>query len=333
MLRVENLVKRFPVRGSDAVVSAVNKVTFEVGRGETLGLVGESGSGKTTVGMCLLRLVEPTAGRIVFDGLDLTNLSSREFRRLRPRIQMVFQEPFLSLNPRRSVRATIEEPLKLAGRMTEKERRSRVGEVLDMVRLTPEHLSRYPHQLTAGEQQRVGIARAIATDPDFVVLDEPTSLLDPSIRAEIVDLLIEIQRRSEISYLFISHDLTTVRYISDSVAVMYLGQIVETAETEKLFERPLHPYTRALLSAVLIPDPAASEAPLPLEGEIPSPINLPSGCYLASRCPYALPSCSDGIPPLEEIEQGHRAACFRAAELFADKSGVSPATDVSVRGQ
>jgi len=231
---------------------------------------------------------------------------------------MVFQEPFLSLNPRKSAGATIEEPLILQRKLSRTERRDRLLEVLRQVRLKPEHLNMYPHQLTAGQQQCVGIARAMATKPDFVVLDEPTSSLDPSVRAEIIDLLREIQLDTGVSYLFISHDLTTVQYISHRVAVMYLGRIVEIGTTHEIFKRQLHPYTRALLSSVLVPDPTSKLHMIPLEGEIPSPINLPSGCYLASRCPHVLPSCTQAIPELRTVDGStSAAACFRAEELLS----------------
>jgi oligopeptide transport system ATP-binding protein len=317
-LSVEHLVKTFPVQGSKSVVSAVNDVSFGVAEGETLGLVGESGSGKTTVGMCVLRLLDLNDGKVLFDEIDLASLSARAMRTQRQHIQMVFQEPFLSLNPRMTVRQTIEEPLRLQKSMDAATLSARVDEVLSLVRLTPDHLRRRPHELTAGEQQRVGIARAIATDPEFVVLDEPTSLLDPSVRAEIVETLREIQRRTSVGYLFISHDLATVRTVSHRVAVMYLGKIVEIAATEALFEGSLHPYTRALLSSVLIADPTLEQEPVRLRGEIPSPIDLPKGCFLASRCPYVQDRCREAHPSLREITPGHEVACYRAEEIAQD---------------
>lgn len=313
LVKVEGLVKDFPVsRGR--TLKAVNDVTFHIGRGEALALVGESGSGKTTVGRCLLRLIEPTAGRVVFAGIDLGALPLRQLRALRSRLQMVFQEPYDSLNPRMRIGRIIEEPLRLAGRLSAAARRDRVAEVLDMVGLDLAAVAKYPHQFSAGEQQRIGIARALATSPDLVVLDEPTSALDVSVRAEILDLLTKLRERLGLSYLFISHDLTAVRRVCDRVAIMYLGRIIETGHTKRIFERPLHPYSRALLSSVLYPDPAVQLPRFVLSGEIPSPIALPPGCHLYQRCPWAKPTCNQSYPPLEELEPGRTVACFRAGE-------------------
>jgi oligopeptide/dipeptide ABC transporter ATP-binding protein len=285
--------------------------------------------------MCVLRLVDATAGRVLFDDTDIVSLPAKRMRKLRAQIQMVFQEPFLSLNPRMTVRQTIEEPLRLEKRLDAACIERRVGDVLELVRLTPAHLPRRPHELTAGEQQRVGIGRAVATNPAFVVLDEPTSLLDPSVRAEIVETLQEIQRATGVGYLFISHDLTTVRAISHRVAVMYLGKIVEIAPTEELFEHPLHPYTRGLLSSVLVADPDAPHEPVRLRGEIPSPIDLPRSCFLASRCPYVQDRCREAHPELEPTRPGHAVACYRADEIAAgtakgaEEAGAAPAQDAT----
>ena len=314
LLVVQGLVKHFPI-DRHRKVQAVNDVSFEIGSGEALALVGESGSGKTTTGRCILRLIEPTAGAIRFDGIDLLELSPKTFRALRPRIQMVFQEPYDSLSPRMTIGKIVEEPLKLEGVVPPGERQDRVAEILDLVRLGSTAMHRYPHQFSAGQQQRIGIARALATRPDLVVLDEPTSALDVSVRAEVLDLLSDLRVDLGLSYLFISHDLTAVRRVCDRVAIMYLGKIVETGETEAIFERPLHPYSRALLSSVLYPDPNVDLPRFTLEGEIPSPINLPSGCHLHGRCPWAEPRCGDRYPAVEWYEAGREVSCHRAREM------------------
>jgi peptide/nickel transport system ATP-binding protein len=313
VLDVRSLVKHFPMSHGRAV-KAVNGVSFHIERGEALALVGESGSGKTTVGRCVLRLIEPTSGAIAFRGEDVLAMTPDQFRARRPHIQLVFQEPYDSLSPRMRIGRILDEPLMLARRGGPSARLARVRELLDMVGLGPSFADLYPHQLSGGEQQRVGIARAIATDPDLVVLDEPTSALDVSVRAEILDLLVDLQERLGFAYLFISHDLTAVRRVCQRVAVMYLGRIVETARTGEIFERPLHPYSRALLSSVLYPDPSKEQARFLLAGEIPSPIDLPSGCPLHARCPWARPECDRSVPALEELLPGRQVACFRARE-------------------
>jgi oligopeptide/dipeptide ABC transporter ATP-binding protein len=316
LVAVKHLVKNFPLPHTREVVHAVNDVSFSIGEGETLGLVGESGSGKTTVGRCLLRLLDVTSGTIEFLGRDIAKTSSKDFGRLRSQIQTVFQEPYEALNPRWRIGDSIQEPLKYQGLLSSAARRKRVHEVLEMVRLSPLDYDRFPHQLSGGQQQRVGIARAIATKPKLIILDEPTSALDISVRAEIIDVLIQLQKETNVSYLFISHDLTAVRRVARRVAVMYLGTIVETGETEELFERQIHPYAKALLSSVLYPDPNQVRSTFRLSGEIPSPINLPSGCYLASRCPLALEDCTQGQPPLEPVDSNTRhARCIRWKEI------------------
>jgi oligopeptide/dipeptide ABC transporter ATP-binding protein len=317
LLRVERLVKHFEVEGG-LFVHAVDDVSFTIERSETLGLVGESGSGKTTVGRCVLRLIKPTAGRIVFDGVDITTFNSSELRPLRRRMSIVFQDPLGSLNPRMSVRDTVEEPLRFMDNLTPSDRFGRVLDTLDAVQLSSAYLSRFPHELTESEQQRVAIARAIVTRGDLVVIDEATSSLDPSVRAFILRLLRDLQTELGISYLFISHDLTAVQRISHRIAIMYLGHIVEVASTEAIFDKQLHPYSRALLSAVLYPNPAQKLEPFVLTGEIPSPINPPEECPLVSRCPFAQPECRDGMPPLLEVEPGHWSACFRSSEFIAE---------------
>jgi oligopeptide/dipeptide ABC transporter ATP-binding protein len=313
VLEVESLVKHFPL-SHRRTVKAVNGVSFHIDRGEALALVGESGSGKTTVGRCILRLIEPTEGRITFLGDDVTAMTQEQFRPRRRKIQLVFQEPYDSLNPRMRIGRILDEPLMLADRSTQAGRRARVLELLDMVGLGAGFLHLYPHQLSGGEQQRVGIARAIATNPDLVVLDEPTSALDVSVRAEILDLLTDLQERLGFAYLFISHDLTAVRRVCQWVAIMYLGKIVETGPTNEIFARPLHPYSRALLSSVLYPDPTQHRARFLLTGEIPSPIDVPAGCHLHPRCPWATGDCSRAYPPLEEILPGRHVACFLARQ-------------------
>jgi oligopeptide/dipeptide ABC transporter ATP-binding protein len=319
IVRVEHLVKHFPLSGSSKVVQAVNDVSFSIEPGETLGLVGESGSGKTTVGRCILRLIEPTAGRVIFEGRDLNSLSDESMRVLRPRLQLVFQEPFESLDPRMTIAQILEEPLRLHTRLSRRERGERTVELLTLVGLRRRIVEYYPHQLAAGQQQRVGIARAIATHPSFIVLDEPVSSLDPTARAEIIDLLIELQERLGMAYLFISHDLTTVKYLCTWTAVMYLGKIVEMSPTEELFEQPSHPYTRALLSAVPFPDPDIKHEKYVLSGEIPSPINLPSGCHLHTRCPAAVEACSITVPVPIQVGDAHWASCIRVHELRAER--------------
>jgi oligopeptide/dipeptide ABC transporter ATP-binding protein len=319
VLAVQALVKHFPV-GHGRAVKAVNGVSFQIERGEALALVGESGSGKTTVGRCVLRLIEPTSGAIAFRGDDILAMTPEQFRGRRRHLQLVFQEPYDSLNPRMPIGRILDEPLMLAGRGSPAARLSRVQDLLEMVGLGRSFVDLYPHQLSGGEQQRVGIARAIATDPDLVVLDEPTSALDVSVRAEILDLLVDLQARLGFAYLFISHDLTAVRRVCQRVAVMYLGRIVETGRTDEIFERPLHPYSRALLSSVLYPDPTREQERFLLTGEIPSPIDLPPGCPLYARCPWSRPECDLSVPPLETLLPDRHVACFRARE----ENGIGP---------
>jgi oligopeptide/dipeptide ABC transporter ATP-binding protein len=315
LVAIDRLEKHFPMAGSvpwrPRLVRAVDGVSLEIAEGETLGLVGESGCGKSTLARCVLRLLEPSSGRVCFGEVELTALGDEALRRARRDIQMVFQDPTASLNPRWSVGATVEEPLLLHGDLTTARRRERVAEVLAEVGLGQELADRYPHQLSGGQRQRVNIARAIATRPRFVVLDEPTSSLDVSLRARAILLLNELKRRLGVTYLFISHDLSTVRYLCDRVAVMYLGAVVEVGPATELFARPAHPYTRALLSAIPIPDPDVRVERQALAGEVPSPIDIPSGCRLRGRCPIAQPVCADA-PPLRTIGPDHRVACHLA---------------------
>lgn len=312
LLEVQDLVMHFR-QDANRVVKAVNGVSFVISPGEALALVGESGSGKTTVGRSLLRLIEPTGGRVAFLGQDITAMSVSRFRPLRSRLQMVFQEPFASLNPRMRVGRIVEEPLLLAGEGDARRRRERCLEALSLVGLPPSAGTGFPHQFSAGEQQRIGIARAIATRPDLVVLDEPTSALDVSVRAEILALLDDLRRKLNLAYLFISHDLAAVQRVCQRVAIMYLGRIVETGATDELFAQPKHPYSRALLSSALFPDPKRTVPRFLLKGEIPSPINLPTGCHLHQRCPWAQPICATEAPGLETIMPGHLVSCFFAS--------------------
>jgi oligopeptide/dipeptide ABC transporter ATP-binding protein len=309
LLEVRNLTKVFPLGRGERLV-AVRNVSFSLQRGETLGLVGESGSGKTTVGRCALRLIEPTEGRVFLDGEDITGLGPGPLRELRARMQLVFQDPFASLNPRLTVAQTVAEPLRLHD-VARAERRRRVAEMLRHVNLDEAVFDYYPADLTASEQQRVGIARALVTRPEFVVLDEPTSMLDPSARAEILDLLQTIQRETGTAYIFISHDLTSVARISHRIAIMYLGHIVEQAPTSIIMGRQRHPYSRALLSAVLFPDPARPPSPYVIEGEIPTAIDPRAECPLYGRCPIREEACRDGVPPMLEVEPRHHSACRR----------------------
>jgi oligopeptide transport system ATP-binding protein len=313
LLEVQDLVMHFR-QDAKRVVKAVNGVSFVISPGEALALVGESGSGKTTVGRSLLRLIEPTGGRVAFLGQDITAMPVSRFRPLRSRLQMVFQEPFASLNPRMRVGRIVEEPLLLAGEGDARRRRERCLEALSLVGLPPSAGTGFPHQFSAGEQQRIGIARAIATRPDLVVLDEPTSALDVSVRAEILALLDDLRRKLNLAYLFISHDLAAVQRVCQRVAIMYLGRIVETGATDELFAQPKHPYSRALLSSALFPDPKRTVPRFLLKGEIPSPINLPTGCHLHQRCPWAQPICAAEAPSLDAITPGHLVSCFFASK-------------------
>jgi len=326
LIEVENLKMYFPIKSGIVLdrhvgdVRAVDDVSFEIRRGETLGLVGESGCGKSTVGRTLLRLYKPTAGRIVFDGQDITRLSERELQPLRRRMQIVFQDPFASLNPRHSVGRIVGEPMRVHGLARGKSAGGRVRELLGVVGLPADAATRYPHEFSGGQRQRIGLARALALNPDFVVADEPVSALDVSIQAQIVNLMEELQSDFGLTYLFIAHDLAVVRHISDRIAVMYLGWIVEVSPAEELYEDPLHPYTISLLSAVPIPDPEVERKrkPILLQGDLPSPANPPPACRFHTRCPYIQPTrCRDEVPPLREIGSGHLVACHWAEKIKA----------------
>lgn len=321
LLEVKNLKMHFPVTSgiifqrTVGQIKAVEDVSFSINKGETLGLVGESGSGKTTVGRCILQLYNPTGGDVWFNGERLNGLSTSEMRPYRREMQIIFQDPYGSLNPRMTCGNIVGEPLiihKLTS--TKGEYRDRVAELLTTVGLSPYMSDRYPHEFSGGQRQRIGIARALAVDPSFIVCDEPVSALDVSIQAQVINLLEELQETLGLTYLFIAHDLSVVRHISERVAVMYLGHVVEVATREELYENPLHPYTKALLSAVPIPDPIAetTRERIVIEGDIPSPINPPEGCVFHTRCPSMIEDCKEAMPALKEVSQGHFVSCIRA---------------------
>ena len=292
------------------LLKAVDDVSFAIGKGQTFGLVGESGCGKTTIGRCLVRLYQPTEGQILFDGQDVARLGEKELAPYRRRMQMIFQDPYASLNPRMTVASIIAEPL-LHTDMSRADRDARVRELVDLVGLKPDHMQRYPHEFSGGQRQRVGIARALASSPEFIVCDEPISALDVSIQAQVINTLEELQERFGLSYLFVSHDLSMVRHISHEVGVMYLGCMVERAPVQELYAHMLHPYTKALMSAVPIPDPdlAAASERIHLTGDVPTPIDPPSGCRFRARCPYATARCAEERPELREVSPGHYVAC------------------------
>jgi len=312
LVQIRRLEKHFPIAGSDDVVRAVDGVSFDIRTGETLGLVGESGCGKTTVGRCIVRLIDPTAGNIAFDGRDITDLRGQTLRELRREMQIIFQDPYSSLNPRLSIRSIISEPLEIHRIGTRAERREMVADLLKRVGLDPKYADRYPHEFSGGQRQRIGIARALALRPKFIVCDEPVSALDVSVQAQVINLLEELQDEFGLTYLFISHGLAVVEHISDRVAVMYLGKIVEICPSEELYRDPLHPYTQALLSAIPIPDPTHKRDRIVLHGDVPTPVNPPSGCRFRTRCPIAIDECAAVVPELRELRSGHFAACIRA---------------------
>jgi peptide/nickel transport system ATP-binding protein len=315
LLEVKDLCKHYPIRRgllSRVVgqVRAVDGVSFDVYRGETLGLVGESGCGKTTLARAILRLTDVTSGEIRFDGVDVLDLGANDMRRLRKRMQIVFQDPYGSLNPRLTVGSMIAEAIKIHRLATGDAVRERVSELLDRVGIPGEHMSRYPHEFSGGQRQRIGIARALAVNPDLVIADEPVSALDVSIQAQIINLLKDLQDALDLTYLFIAHDLGVVEYISDRVAVMYLGRIVELAPAARLYREPKHPYTQALLSAVPNLEPGVKRNRILLPGDIPSPADVPRGCAFHTRCPHAMSVCRETTPPFREVEAGHRTACW-----------------------
>ena len=318
LLSISQLTKHFPIRrglfGREAgAVRAVDGVSLQVGRGETLGIVGESGCGKTTLGRCILRLIEPTSGQIHFDGIDVRALDPASMRRLRRRMQIIFQDPFSSLNPRMTVGAIVREGLTIHKLAAGAEADNRVRQLLEEVGLRPEYASRYPHEFSGGQRQRIGIARALAVEPELIVCDEPVSALDVSVQAQVINLLQDLQRDRGLTYLFIAHDLSVVEHIATRVSVMYLGKIVELASAADVYREPVMPYTQALLSAVPVPDPAASRERIVLTGDVPSPANPPSGCVFHPRCPHPAKdaACTVIVPPLEEKAPGHVAACIK----------------------
>jgi oligopeptide/dipeptide ABC transporter ATP-binding protein len=317
LLDVRNLRTWFPVKGgvlsrTRGHVKAVDDVSFTVNRGEVVGLVGESGSGKTTVGRTILRLIDPSAGTVDFDGTDVASLPARELGQFRRRAQLIFQDPFGSLNPRMRVADIVGEPLEVHRLVAGRSARDRgVAELLQTVGLRGEHAQRYPHEFSGGQRQRIAIARALAVDPDFIVADEPVSALDVSIQAQVLNLLQDLRRRLGLTILFIAHDLAVVEYIADRIIVLYLGKVMESAPASEVIRQPKHPYTQALLSAAPIPDPEAKRDRIVLQGDVPSPIDPPSGCVFRTRCPYALPECAEQVPDLRETSKGHLKACIR----------------------
>ncbi len=310
LLEIKNLQKHFDVGGGN-LLKAVDGVSFSIKKGETLGLVGESGCGKTTTGRTLLGLYSPTGGEVIFDGIDVRGAKKKKKQELKKRMQVIFQDPYASLNPRMTVGDIISEGIDIHGIYKGDERTRRIGELLSLVGLNKEHASRFPHEFSGGQRQRIGIARALAIEPEFIVCDEPISALDVSIQAQVVNLLIKLQKELGLTYLFIAHDLSMVRHISDRVGVMYLGKLVEVADSTSLYENPNHPYTQALLSAIPIPDPRVEDAKkhIKLEGEVPSPMNPPTGCRFRTRCKYAMDICQREEPQLKNLGGGHLSAC------------------------
>ena len=323
LIQVQNLKMHFPVKSSGffrrtvGAVKAVDGLSFEIKEGETLGLVGESGCGKSTTGRAILQLYRPTDGHVIYNGQDLTKISGEELRRIRRKVQMIFQDPYASLNPRMTVGDIVAEPIKVHKLRSGKQVRTRVEELLRVVGLNPYFINRYPHEFSGGQRQRIGIARALAVEPDFIVCDEPVSALDVSIQAQIINLLQDLQKQFGLTYLFIAHNLSVVKHISDRVAVMYLGKMVELAPAARLYEHPMHPYTQALLSAVPIPDPDVEQQRqrIILEGDVPSPLNPPPGCHFHTRCPLVIEKCRVEEPPFVDYGGGHFSACWRAREV------------------
>lgn len=321
LLSVQGLTKQFQTR--TGTVKAVDGVSFDVKRGTIVGLVGESGSGKTTAGRCTLRLVEPNEGRIVFDGVDLRSLSEKEMRAYRSRLQIIFQDPYSSLNPRLRVDQIIGEALDIHRPVKGSAKRDRIAELLERVGLNPDVARRYPHEFSGGQRQRIGIARALAVEPDFIVADEPVSALDVSVQAQVLNLIQDLQQSFGLTMLFIAHDLSVVEYLCDDVVVMYLGRVMERGPSREVYAKPRHPYTQALLSAAPLPDPKANRQRVVLKGDIPSPMNPPSGCVFRTRCRYAVKACAEIVPPLEDIGSDHHVACIRQDDPEVISQGLS----------
>lgn len=319
LLKVENLKEYFPIKGgffgkTVGHVKAVDNISLEIKKGETLGIVGESGCGKSTTGRAILQLLKPTSGKVYFKGQDITKMKKGELRKLRPKMQLIFQDPYASLNPRMTVGNIIGEALIDHGMVTKPELRPRVLEIMEQCGLPDYYIDRFPHEFSGGQRQRIGIARALALEPEFIVADEPVSALDVSIQAQIINLLVKLQKEKGFSYMFISHDLSVVEHLCDRVGVMYLGNMMELADKEELFTNPLHPYTKALLSAIPIPDPTAKRERIILKGDLPSPANPPKGCKFHTRCPLATDKCRVEAPEYREVKKGHFVACHYACE-------------------
>ncbi len=316
LVAVRDLTKHFPIkRGfwsrTVGSVKAVDGITFSIQPGEVLGLVGESGCGKTTAGRCILRLIEPTGGEVEFRGQDVLALDRSEIRSLRREMQIIFQDPYSSLNPRLTVGSMLVEALRIHGIAQGADGKARARELLEVVGLLPQHANRYPHEFSGGQRQRIGIARALSVDPKFIVCDEPVSALDVSVQAQVINLLLDLKQEFDLTFLFIAHDLAVVEHISDRVAVMYLGKLMELAEADELYRNPLHPYTKALMSAIPVPDPVVKRERIMLEGDVPSPANPPSGCPFHPRCPIATAECAEIVPEFREVEPGHHVACIK----------------------
>jgi oligopeptide transport system ATP-binding protein len=316
LVAVRDLRKHFPIkRGfwsrTVGSVKAVDGITFSIQPGEVLGLVGESGCGKTTAGRCILRLIEPTGGEVEFRGQDVLALDRSEIRSLRRDMQIIFQDPYSSLNPRLTVGSMLVEALRIHGIAQGADGKARARELLEVVGLLPQHANRYPHEFSGGQRQRIGIARALSVDPKFIVCDEPVSALDVSVQAQVINLLLDLKQEFDLTFLFIAHDLAVVEHISDRVAVMYLGKLMELADADELYRNPLHPYTKALMSAIPVPDPVVKRERIMLEGDVPSPANPPSGCPFHPRCPIATAECAEIVPEFREVEPGHHVACIK----------------------
>lgn len=321
LLDVRNLRKNFHTK--KGLLQAVNDVSFTVAKGETLGVVGESGCGKSTLGRAVLRLTEPTDGQVIFEGTELRGLNRNQMRERRKDMQIIFQDPFASLNPRLSISQIIAEPFEVFKMYTPREREQRVVDLMRLVGLSPRLVNTFPHELDGGRRQRVGVARALALNPKFVVCDEPVSALDVSIQAQVLNLIQDLQEQMGLTYLFISHDLSVVKHISDRVAVMYLGKIVELTTSRNIFRNPLHPYTRALLSAIPIPKVGVKKERIILQGDVPSPVNPPKGCIFSGRCPYVMPKCKEAPPPMFEAGTGHMVSCYLISDTSADTAAVA----------